>query len=78
MLLIPSGGLSAFRLTEVSVDQFAVVHLSSHGSDLLQLGFLSLHSLLQALQLLGFRLNKERRRKKAKHTFAFLANFYGS
>lgn len=58
-----------FRLTEVSVDQFAVVDLSSHGSDLLQLGFLSLHPLLQPLQLLGFRLNKREKERmfKAKH-----------
>ena len=47
-----------FRLTEVPVDQFAVVDLSPHGSDLLQLGFLSLHSLLQPLQLLSFRLDQ--------------------
>lgn len=49
--------LSVFRLTEVSVDQFTVVHLSSHGSDLLQLGLLSLHPLLQLLQLLCLGLN---------------------
>jgi len=48
------------RLTEVSVDQFAVVHLPSHGSDLLQLCFLSLNSLLQPLQLLSLRLENDK------------------
>lgn len=46
------------ELTQVSIDQLAVVHLSSHGSDLLQLGLLSLHAILQPLQLLRFRLNQ--------------------
>ena len=55
--------LSVFRLTEVSVDQFTVVDLSSHGSDLLQLGLLSLHPLLQLLQLLRFGLNERHEEK---------------
>lgn len=63
--------LSVFGLTEVSVDEFTVVDLSSHGSDLLQLGFLSVHSLLQPLQLLSFRLNKRDKEKtQAKHPLA--------
>lgn len=46
------------RLTQIPIDQFTVVHLSSHGSDLLQPGLLSFHALLQPLQLLGLRLNR--------------------
>lgn len=63
-------------LTEVSVDQLAVVDLSSHGSDLLQLGLLRLHSLLQPLQLLGFGLNtSEEEETRAKRPFSFSATF---
>lgn len=40
--------------TQVSIDQLAVVHLPPHGTDLLQLGLLILHSLPQPLQLLRF------------------------
>lgn len=53
--------LSGRRLTQVSVDKLAVVHLSSHGSDLLQLGLLGVHTFLQPLQLLCFRLNHSTR-----------------
>lgn len=42
-------------LTQVAVDDLAVVHLASHGADLLQLGLLALHALLQPLQLLALR-----------------------
>lgn len=47
-----------FLLTKIAIDEFAVVHLSSHGSDLLQLGFLSLDPLLQSLQLLSLSLRQ--------------------
>ena len=41
--------------TQVAVDDFAVVHLAPHGADLLELGLLALHALLEPLQLLRLR-----------------------
>lgn len=43
------------KLTQVAVDDFAVVHLAPHGTDLLKLGLLALHALLEPLQLLTLR-----------------------
>lgn len=41
--------------TQIAVHDFAVVHLSSHGPDLLQLVLLGFHSFLQFLKLLILR-----------------------
>lgn len=42
-------------LTQVAVHEFAVVHLSSHGTDFLQFILLGFHALLQSLELLVLR-----------------------
>ena len=42
-------------LTQIAIHNFAVVHLSSHGADFLQLILLGFHALLQFLELLIFR-----------------------
>lgn len=41
--------------TQVAVDNFAVVHLAPHGSDLLEFGLLTLHPVFQPLQFLCLR-----------------------
>lgn len=40
-------------LTQVAIDDFAVVHLTSHCANLLELRLLALHAFLQPLQLLA-------------------------
>lgn len=41
--------------TQVAIDEFAVVHLPPHGTDLLEFGFLTFHSFPQPLELLTLR-----------------------
>lgn len=41
--------------TQVAIDEFAVVHLASHGTDLLEFGFLTVHPFPQPLELLTLR-----------------------
>lgn len=42
-------------LTQVAIDEFAVVHLTPHGTDLFEFGFLILHSFPQPLEFVTLR-----------------------